>query len=101
MARPTIQCPAGEIVQPVLAKDHHDAVQCRIQGGLRPAQSSPDPMGNRKPAVCCASYAECTIWKMAQEIERGPSTLLQRRATLALPHSHTIDGPLDRPLIRV
>lgn len=100
MAVPKIQCPAGEIVHPVLSRNRAD-VQCRVQGGLRPAESQPDPMGARKPAVCCSNYANCQIWRMHQEIERGPSTKKQRDASLVLPQRHVLGGSLPRELIRV
>lgn len=82
--KPEVKCPAAEDVHPVLSPNAVDVV-CRIQGGLRPAS---DPDGS--PAVCCANYAGCRIWRTAWEIDHGPSTGLQRAAVRAPLHQHTL-----------
>src|SRR4051794_19841841 len=93
-------CPAAEIVHPVLSP-HADDVQCRVQGGLRPARSSPDASGHREPAICCALYTRCSIWRVHKEIhEFGPSTKRQRDAAISGPRSHTLSGDLERDIMR-
>lgn len=55
---PTVNCPAAEIVHPVLSHNDHDA-QCNVSGRIQPAQGSP----------CCGDYAGCAIWRRVKEIE--------------------------------
>lgn len=92
MARVHVQCPAAEAVHPVLSRNKHD-VQCRIQGGLRPARN-PDPNlpGGGEPAVCCGDYTKCRIWLVAYAIDHGPSTKAQRDQAVGQRHSHTMTG---------
>jgi hypothetical protein len=74
-----LKCPGGEIVHPVLSPNPAD-VQCRIEGGLRPAQRSP----------CCNDYTRCSIWRYHVEIDRGPSTKRQRDAQFAGLRPHVL-----------
>jgi hypothetical protein len=90
-----VKCPAGEDVHPVLSPNTMD-VQCRIQGGLRPQT---DPNGG--PAVCCANYVDCSIWRTHKEIECAPSSKKQRDATRRPLHSHTLSRDARRDTLRV
>jgi hypothetical protein len=79
-----VLCPAGAAVHPVLSRNDMD-VQCRIQGGLRPARHD-----DGRPVVCCSKYVDCRIWQTHKAIDGGPSTKAQRDETFALPHNHTL-----------
>lgn len=82
--KPTVLCPAGADVHPVLSPNPVD-VSCRIQGGLRPAVGR-----DGTPVVCCADYTLCAIWRTTRDIESGPSSKAQRDATRSAPHQHTL-----------
>lgn len=99
MVRTEIQCPAGEIVHPVLSPNRDD-VQCRIQGGLRPARTREDAMGRSEPVVCTGDYTKCRIWRTHVQIDRGPSTKKQRDQTLSNPHRHALTGRHEREKVR-
>lgn len=89
-----VLCPAGEEVNPVLSPNKLD-IQCRIQGGLRPAriQRAHDRTIAGSLAICCADYADCRIWQVHQDIERAKSTKAQRDQTVSRPHDHVIRSP--------
>ena len=81
MATPHLNCFAGEMVHPVLSRERY-VVQCRIQGGLRPARDS----------KCCADYASCQIWQARKRLERNTSVQKKHAdAMLREPHRHTLD----------
>lgn len=76
-------------------------VQCRVEGGLRPAQSETGPLGDTEPAICCADYQRCQIWRVHKEVhEFGPSTKRQRDQALTGPRPHVLDGDLARETLR-
>jgi hypothetical protein len=58
---PSVQCPAGEDVHPILSPNDLD-VECRIQGNLRPAVRS-----NGQLAICCDHYDRCPVWREHKE----------------------------------
>lgn len=69
-----------------------EVIQCRIEGGLRPAEGS----------KCCSDdYSNCAIWRMRQELERQSG--VQRahsQAALAERHRHAMDLQTRRPQLR-
>lgn len=87
-----VLCPAGTDVHPVLSPNPMD-VQCRVQGGLRPAATR-DAQGNAQRVVCCAEYTRCSIWRIHKDIVRPgvPSTKRHRDETLSEPHRHTLSN---------
>jgi hypothetical protein len=85
----SIQCPAGEIVRPVLSRNKLD-VQCRINGHLQPAGEP-----------CCGSYTTCGIWRLHKQIiEANQATKAQRDATVSGPGRHVIESDVAREVVR-
>lgn len=55
-------------------------VECRIMGNMQPARNN----RTGEPAICCAEYHKCRVWRTAKEIESfGPSTKKMRDQAMA------------------
>ena len=80
LARPT--CFAAEAVRPILSRTD-EVVQCRIEGGLRPAEGS----------KCCGEYSTCKIWRVRQRLVMDSSVQKAHAdAAIGEPSKHVIDG---------
>src|SRR4051812_6802919 len=90
--KPSVLCPAGAEVHPVLSRNPTD-VHCRVQGGLRPAAVR-EANGNPVLAVCCSDYVSCPVWRVHKDIVRAsaPSTKRQRDETQSEPKPHALQG---------
>lgn len=76
------KCPAAEIVYPVLSPNVSD-VECRIAGRLQPTVGS-----DGKPAVCCALYTKCAIWRQHKNtIHRDRSIRVDEMQRRRAPHT--------------
>lgn len=84
-----IKCPAGQEEHPVLSQNAMD-VQCRIEGGLRPAEFRSNATGDKEVVVCCADYWRCPIWRSHKELE-AVGTAEQRAMGMAPMKSHVLD----------